>query len=263
MAIQRDLLVLLGLCASSPAWAQQAGPPCAGRFQSAFSEMAQKAQQAQRKDAAAVTWANNEVGLLFGPPQAVCEPGAYQVFLDNYQELARQAIRASGKGQNNLIYLITAAAGRIPLRVPAADMRTAVPAFQQVRTVLYAVADDVKSTPQIKQLLEVFDHSGPPQADMSPPPPLPVQLAPVQVAPLPPQVTPAPPQVAPMPQPQGVPGPGSPPPLTVQQVRVPQTALPPWAVVSLYEARELMRARDTSGAQTKLDLVLRWLESAP
>ena len=51
--------------------------------------------------------------------------------------------------------------------------------------------------------------------------------------------------------------------MVVQPVRIPQVALPAWAVVAIFEAREALKARDVGTAQGKLDAVMRWLETAP
>lgn len=254
------------LCVVGAAVAQGQGAPvqqgapmasqvCAARFQGAFTQLQ------QRKDVPSMTRAYNEVSGIFGPSAGVCEAGAYQRFMDSYLDFARPAIRASAKGQNAAIFLAIATAGQSPARVPAEDGRAAVDAYRQTRAALYAIADDVKETPQIKQLLEALDRSGPPQIEPAQAP---------GVTPMP-MLVPGPAVTGPGGTAAGGTGVGKVPAgggsglptVVVQPVRVPQVPMPAWAILSIYEAREALKARDVGSAQGKLDAVMRWLETAP
>ena len=54
---------------------------------------------------------------------------------------------------------------------------------------------------------------------------------------------------------------GSTPPGGVQQIRVPMVPLPSWAVIKLYEARDLCKPQDVAGIQVRLQDVINWMES--
>lgn len=235
---------LLALGSLLPTVAQaQGSAPCTARFLSGFSRIT---PLSQRRDPA-------EVSAIFGPRQDLCEAGAYQRFLESYLDLAREAMRASAKQRDAQVRVAIALIGQLPARVPAEEAKAAGALFRQTRSDLYAIADDVRMPPVVRQLLDSFDRAGPP--------------VPESTAQVPPLVTIPPPAQGGQPG-QNVqggqpPAQGGQPGQNVQTVRVPSTALPSWAVVSLYEARELLKQRDPTGAQAKLESVLRWMETAP
>ena len=104
------------------------------------------------------------------------------------------------------------------------QVRQSVSAYRQVRSDLVATATDVKSAPLMQSLLDNFERAG----------------------------TPVPQQAA-----QVVPD------SNVQAVRIPNSALPPWVVISLYETVEAQKQKNYDVAQGKLEVVLKWLETAP
>lgn len=198
---------------------------CGARFGTAFARLTMAGQRKDLKDPV------GEVSALFGPRAELCEGGAYRQFIDLYRDFAREAMRAPKAQRDLQVRLAMAAAQQGPTRVPADEGKQAVTLFRQARSDLHATADDVgiSSAPILQQLLDTFERSGPP-TPVAPPAP----------------ATPPPPK-----DPNAI------------TIRIPQTALPDWAVISLYEAREHLRSKDTVRAQDKLELVLKWLEQAP
>ena len=136
------LLAAMLLC---PLAAQaQLTPSCGPRFQSAFVRA--NAILTQR-EMASPGRATIEVSNLFGPRQDLCEPGAYQAFLDSFVDLARSAIRAPAKQRDGAIRVATAVIGVLPTQVPPQELKSAGASFRQVRSDLYAIADDVGNRP--------------------------------------------------------------------------------------------------------------------
>ncbi len=167
--------------------------------------------------------AGAEVSSLFGPQPESCEAGAYQRFVDAFRDYARAAMRADPKDRDGMLRVAIPVISQAPRKVPFQESKAVVTIFRQARSDLHATADDVGITPLMQQLLYAFEQKGPPQS--LPPPPLS----------------------------QGDP--------TAQAIRVPTTPLPPWAVISLYEMRELLRQQNHAAAQRKLEDILRWMET--
>jgi hypothetical protein len=226
------LSALVFVLGALPAAARGQGQPqCALRYSEAFARVPalglRSLGQAQ---------AYAEVSALFGPRPDLCEAGAYQRFIDGFRDYAREAMRAPIKQRDGMIRVAIAIVQQSPARVPWEEGRAAVTLFRQGRSDLHATADDVGITPLMQQLLDTFERQGPPQ--------------PAQAT-APPQAQPAAPAAPPAPAPQ------------VQSVRVPTTPLPPWAVISMYELRDLLNQKNLGVAQGKVEAILKWLETAP
>jgi hypothetical protein len=246
------LLVALGLPA--PAFAQPA--PCGPRIAAAFVQLP---ELGQRRELSSPARAAEEVRALFGPPRAeLCEPGAYERFMEGLRDLSRQAIRTR---REPLLQVAVATAEQAPLRVPAEEGKAAAALYRQVRSDVHATAEDVRPSPLIKKLLEAIDRAGPPASAAGEAPAAAAIGTPGPVAgPAVAGPAVAGPAVA---GPAAAAAPASPPVPVNVPVRVPQGPLPPWAVISLHEARDLLRQQNAVGALGKLEPVLRWMDSAP
>ncbi len=179
--------------------------------------------------------ADAEVQGLFGPRPGQCEEGAYRVFLDNFESFAKEAMRAPAASRDKLLRLAIAVTRQVPSKVPARDFDAAVAQYRQVKSNLSATAEDVgmQKSPLLGQLMDAVAAIGRPEA----------VVATVSVPP--PETTP---------QPTAAGG--------VQQVRVPSQPLPGWAVIKLYEARDLIKAQDLPGIQLRLQEVINWMEAS-
>ncbi len=166
---------------------------------------------------------NTEVTALFGARPDVCEAGGYQRFLDGFRDYAREAMRARGKQRDNLLRTAIAVLEISPQHVPEAEARSAVSAYRQVRSDLTATLADSKAGPMGQVLLDNLERVGAPSAQ-------PAQVVPDS---------------------------------NVQTVRIPTSPLPPWVVISLYETLQAQKQHDYAVAQGKLEVVLKWLETAP
>lgn len=167
-----------------------------------------------------------EVNSLFGPRPDLCEPGGYKAFLEQLTDYSREALRAPLKQRDGMIRVAIAAAQQGPVRVSFEESRAARTAFNETRSNIHAIADDVGITPLMEQLFSTIESRG-----------LPVSTAPPPPAPPPPGGAQA------------------------QAIRVPTTALPPWAVISLYEVRDLINSKQTDAARGKVEAILKWLET--
>jgi hypothetical protein len=180
--------------------------------------------------------ADAEVQGLFGPRPGQCEEGAYRVFMDNLESFSKAAMRATpAASRDKLLRLAIAATRQAPSKVPARDLDAALAQYRQVKSNLSATAEDVglDKTPLLQQLMDAVAAIGKPEgvaATVSVPPP---------------EATP---------QPTTTSG--------VQQVRVPPQPLPPWAVIKIYEARDLVKAQDLPGIQLRLQEVINWMEAS-
>jgi hypothetical protein len=168
----------------------------------------------------------SEVNSLFGPRPDLCEPGGYRAFLTQLTDYSREALRAPVKQRDGMIRVAIAAAQQAPVRVLFEESKAARTQYNEMRSNVHAIADDVGITPLMQQLLDTIERQGMPPSTAPPPP------------------------VAPPPGTQA------------QAIRVPQVALPPWAVISLYEVRDLINQKQTDVARGKVEAILKWLETA-
>ncbi len=194
--------------------------------------------------------ADSLVDQAFGPRPQQCEAGAYTSFLEQFENFGRAAIRAGQlpKGskvqtqpakENQLRLAISIINKMSPMKVPLADSKTAASQWRQVRSNLNAVADDAGNTPMMGQFLDALVRITPPG---------PIEEV-VSVG-----------QSGTTGNTVAAPG-ASAPPGGVQQVRVPLVPLPAWAVIKLYEARDLCKPQDVAGIQLRLQDVINWMES--
>ena len=226
---------VLLLSGPTPAQAQS----CMSTFANAFTRL-----RALEPKATAQAVADAEVMGLFGPRPQACEESAYRVFMDTFEAFAKEAMRTTNPGsRDKLLRLAIAAARQAPMKVPATDLESSARKYRQVKSNLSATADDVgfAKTPLLQQLLDVLMSLGAPTAAIT-----------TVTAPGPdPSATPSP-----TPAPSGT-GNGG-----VQQIRVPTQPLPPWAVIKVYEMRDLIRAQDLPGIQIRLQEVINWMEAS-
>jgi hypothetical protein len=195
--------------------------------------------------------ADAEVDTTFGPRPQQCEAGAYASFLERFEDFGRTAIRAGQprkgpKGvvipgsDNQMRLAISVFRKTSPIRVPLADSKAGVSLFKQLRSNLNAVADDAGNTPMMGLFLDSISAVGSPG---------PIEET-VAVGQTPNTGTTG-----------SVAHTGSTPPGGVQQIRVPMVPLPSWAVIKLYEARDLCKPQDVAGIQVRLQDVINWMES--
>ncbi len=210
---------------------------CMPVFATAFSRL-----RSLEPKASSQAIADAEVMALFGPRPPACEESAYRVFMETFEAFAKEAMRAAPPSRDKLLRLAIAAVRQAPGKVPATDLDSSVRKYRQVKSNLSATADDVgfAKTPLLQQLLDVLMSLGAPTA----------AVATVPVPTTTPDTTPTP---------------STPSPTTaggVQQIRVPTQPLPPWAVIKVYEMRDLIRAQDLPGIQLRLQEVINWMESS-
>ena len=216
---------------------------CAVHYAAAFARISGSVPKAVTQPAA-----DQEVDAALGPRPQQCEAGAYASFLEQFEGFGRVAIRAAKSrrgpkgalqmGNENQIRLaISMFRKGSPIKVPLPDSKAGVSLFKQVRSNLNAVADDAGNTPMMLALLDAMTAVGSPSAieEMV--------------------------SVGQGPAGGATPAGGTAPPGGVQQVRVPPVPLPAWAVIKLYEARDLCKPQDVAGIQVRLQDVINWMES--
>lgn len=209
--------LFLALCPAA-ARAEQ----CALRYRESFSRLPALGLRSLSQPQA-----NAEVNGLFGPRPDLCEPGGYQVFMEQLTDYSREALRAPLKQRDGMIRVAIAAAQQGPVRVAFEESKAARTTYSVTRSNIHAIADDVGITPIMQQLLDTIERQGMPLSTAPPPPPKADPAAPA-----------------------------------AQAIRVPQTAMPPWAVISLYEVRDLLNQKQTDVARGKIEAILKWLETA-
>lgn len=203
---------------------------CTYRYQSGFDQL--RSGKSNPSRGADQSRARMDVNSMFGPRPDLCEKGAYDVFADNFETFAREAMRAPKAARDNQLRLAIALVEQSPTRVAFEDGKPASTRFKQLKSNLNATADDVGFTPLMTQLIDTLTRIGPPMAG------------------------PAPADTAP---PSSSPGPTN---GQVQTIRVPTQPLPTWAVIKLYEMRDHAKAQDIGAIQIKLQDVLNWIESS-
>ena len=247
------LLSLVSLAVATPVTAHAEN--CAAVYDSAFGRIRSSATRAGNQ-----MTADQEIENLFGPRPNKCEDGAYQHYLDGFEAFAREAIRAAqpqkvGKrvippppGSEGMLHLAISILRKSPVKVPAREAKTAINGYRQVRSNLSAVVEDAGSTSQMNDLLTAMAQSRAPDAAEDGPPP--------GVS-----VTPTPTTTTTTVQGTYTPPPSDPKTSSVTAVRVPTIAMPTWAVIKLYEARDAASLKDSDVAKSKLQDVIIWIES--
>lgn len=229
--VRRSVGLLGGLVAglllwAAPAQAQQ--QKCAYNFANGFARLASLESRATTQQQA-----DAEVAGLFGPRPLQCEETAYRTFMENFESFARSAMRAPAANRERLLRLAIAVIRQAPAKVSENEHPYAKNQYMQMRSNLSATADDVwkdNKPPIVTQLQDAVAAIGKPEKVDAPPPPTEV----------------------------------TPPPVTngaVQMIRVPTQPLPEWAVIQLFEARDLVKAQDLSGIQRRLQAVINWMEA--
>jgi hypothetical protein len=217
----------------------------------AFARIRMSAPRAPSQSAA-----DQEIETLFGPRPTKCEEGAYQRFLDNYEAFAREAIRAAqpqhqGKrvipaspASENMLRLAIAAIRKQPAKVPAKEAKAAINAYRQTRSNLSAVVEDAGSTPAMGSLLSALNAMRAPDADDSAPGIDPTTTTTTTTTTTPTTTTTS-----------------TDPKNNVTAIRVPTVAMPTWAIIKLYEARDAAALKDADTAKLKLQDIVIWIES--
>lgn len=201
--------------------------------------------------------ADAETRQMSGPRQDLCETGAYQSFLESLVSYSREALRAPKKDRDNLIRLAIAAVQQAPMKVPYAERKTAPRLLSQARSDLSATVEDVGETPLMRQLLSALITVGPPAAGPAPPSgdpdpnvttttvPAPTNTPPTQTSPTPTTTT------------------STPSTSTEQKIKIPNKAMPGWAIIKIYQMRDALKQQDTAALQIRLQDVINWIESNP
>ncbi|HMU38246.1 MAG TPA: hypothetical protein PKE31_04485 [Pseudomonadota bacterium] len=216
---------------------------CAVHYAAGFAQISGLVAKATSQLAA-----DQLVDQAFGARPQQCEANAYTSFVDQFELFGRTAIRAGqpprgSKGvvpavkENQMRLAISIIRKMSPMKVPLADAKAGVSQFKQMRSNLNAVADDAGNTPMMTQVLEAISQVGSPRAIEET-----VQVGSSGNTAAAGSATP------------GTPG-------GVQQVRVPNTPLPAWAVIKLYEARDLCKPQDVAGIQIRLQDIINWMEA--
>lgn len=219
--------------------ASAAGENCAARYNSAFAAVESASASANSQPSA-----DAQVESYFGPRPQVCEDGAYEIFLSNFERFARKAVRdgqprKQGKtvlppaaGAENALRQAIAIIRKSPVKVSAKDGKTARTSFLQVRSNINAVAEDAGLTPMMQSLQDAIASIG-------------VPLSMTEEAPPPITTTTTSGYVAP-----------------VQTIKIPLQPMPAWAIVKLYEMRDQLSGKDPAAIQSKLQDIINWVEQA-
>ena len=188
--------------------------PCAPRFNQGFQRLSRSALAQKTK-----AQVEQQVAEAFGPPQELCEAGAYEAFMTAFTRYAVDAIHRKGPEQEARITAAVAVLSRAPTQVPAAASVNKVSAYQQTRSDLSVVAREVghAHAAVIRPLLDAVDKVGEPRA-----------------------VT-------------AVGG------NAAVEVAVPKVPLPAWAVSSLHEIREHAKNHEDGAISAKVGLILEWM----
>ncbi len=246
------VLSIVSLAVATPETARAEN--CAGVYDAAFARIRSSSSSGSNQMAA-----DREVENLFGPRANKCEEGGYQHFLDGFEAFSREAIRAAqpqkvGKrvnpappGSDAMIRLAIAALRKAPNKVPAKEAKAAINGYRQVRSNLSAVVEDAGSTQPMNDLLNAMNQSrAPDSAEDGPPSGDTVTVTTTTTT---------------APTPSYTPPSTSPKTSSVTAVRVPSVAMPTWAIIKLYEARDAASLKDSEIAKAKLQDVIIWIES--
>lgn len=206
--------MLLAVSLAAPDAQAEPSVPCAPRFSQAFQRLG-RSTLAQKSKAQI----EQQVSEAFGPPQALCEAGAYEAFMTAFTRYSVDAIHRKGPEQEARISAAIAVLSRAPVQVPAAASGNKVSAYQQARSDLSVVAREVghAHAAVIRPLLDTLDKLGEPRAVTAV-----GDSAAVEVA-------------------------------------VPKVPLPAWAVSSLHEIRDHAKNHEDGAISAKVGLILEWM----
>jgi hypothetical protein len=206
--------MLLSASLLAPGARAESTAPCTPRFTQAFQRLGRGPLASKSK-----AQIEQQVAEAFGPPQELCEAGAYEAFMSAFTRYAVDAMHRKGPEQEGRITAAVAVLARAPTQVPAAASGNKVSAYQQVRSDLNVVAREVghAHAAAIRPLLEAVDRLG---------------------------------------EPRSVTAVGG---STSAEVAVPKVPLPAWAVSSLHEIREHARNHEDGAISAKVGLILEWM----
>ncbi|MFO0574030.1 MAG: hypothetical protein U1A78_08535 [Polyangia bacterium] len=206
--------MLLAVSLTVPDARAESSAPCAPRFSQGFQRLGRNTLAQKSK-----AQIEQQVAESFGPPQELCEAGAYEAFMTAFTRYAVDAIHRKGPEQEARITAAIAVLARAPTQVPAAASGNKVSAYQQARSDLSVVAREVghSHAAVIRPLLDAVDKLGEPRA-----------------------VT-------------AVGG------NAAVEVAVPKVPLPAWAVSSLHEIREHAKNHEDGAISAKVGLILEWM----
>lgn len=197
---------------------------CIARYSSAFASLEGKVLQASTQAVA-----DAAVEELFGPRPQTCEEGAYDYFLNRFEEFASAAVRKGSpkkkaEQNENALRLAIAAVRKGPIQRTAKDSKSSQFNMRQVRAHIDPRVEEYGNTPLMQALLGAIGNAGDPQVIAEAPPP----------------------------------GAGS---GNVLQIKIPLQPMPSWAIVHLYEMRDI--AKNTGAdptMQSKLQAIINWVE---
>lgn len=109
------LAVSLAVSLAAPDAHAEPSAPCTPRFTLAFQRLG-RSTLAQKSEAQL----EQQVGESFGPPQELCEAGAYEALMTAFTRYATDAIHREGPEQEARISAALAVLSRAPTQAPAA-----------------------------------------------------------------------------------------------------------------------------------------------
>lgn len=199
---------------------------CRWRYDQAFTALQSRNLRTLERGAKPdefLSRAEAEVNLLFGPPVAQCEEGAYSLFLERYEGFTKAALRMKGAERDTRLRVAIAVIRRGPDVVDYAEQSKEVSRYDQMLSNLGVIAADAGNTPLMQQLINAIKAKGPPKATRR-----------ADTAKPDPHVT---------------------------QVYVPTVPLPGWAVISLYEIADHAQRQEHDRIQGKVEAILTWMKS--
>lgn len=227
MKNMRATLIGLSLfVAASLPLSARADTACIARYSSAFASLEGKVWQAGTQ-----AGADAAVEELFGPRPQSCEDGAYDYFLSRFEEFASLGVRrGSPKNKKdfteNLMRLAVAAIRKGPINRSAKDAKSGQFNIRQVRAHIDPRVEEYGNTPLMQSLLGAIGNTLDPQVI-------------AEAAPIPPGGNPN----------------------NITQIRIPLQPMPSWAIVHLYEMREVAKNTSADPAlQIKLQAIINWVE---
>lgn len=198
---------------------------CIARYSSAFASLEGKAWQAGTQ-----AGADAAVEELFGPRPQTCEDGAYDYFLNRFEEFASSAVRKgspkkpAAERNENLLRLAISAVRKGPIQRSAKDAKSSQFSMRQVRAHVDPRVEEYGNTPLMQSLLGAIGNALDPQV------------------------------IAEAPPPSSASG-------NVLQIKVPLQPMPSWGIVHLYEMRDIAKNTGADPAlQSKLQAIINWVE---
>lgn len=201
---------------------------CIARYSSAFASLEGKVWQAGTQAGAEAA-----VEEIFGPRPQSCEDGAYDYFLNRFEEFASAAVRKGSpkkkaEQNENSLRLAIAAVRKAPMQRSAKDAKSGQFNMRQVRAHIDPRVEEYGNTPLMQSLLGAIGNTLDPQVI-------------AEAAPIPPGGNPN----------------------NILQIRIPLQPMPSWAIVHLYEMRDMAKNTGADPAlQSKLQAIINWVEQS-